>query len=617
MTRLLRSLLAFLLLLPLAATAQGLLGGLGSSDDFLPPDEAFQFSAEVVPGDRVAVRWVIADGYYLYRHRLAARTETPGISVGALEVPTGEKKTDEFFGEVEVYHQQLDVSVPFTRAQPDLASFEIKVTFQGCAEKGLCDPPTTKTVALTLPPPGAAPVAAPPASATGTGTGMMSEQDRLARLISTGNLFVVMAPFFGLGLLLAFTPCVLPMVPILSGIIAGQGAAATPRRSFLLSLCYVLGMALTYTVAGAAFAAAGQQAQTFFQQPWIIVGFALLFVALALSMFGLYELQLPSALQTRLNSMAGRQKAGTLAGTFVMGALSALVVTACVAPPLVAALAVIGQSGDVLRGALALFALSFGMGAPLLVVGVAGGRLLPKAGPWMNTVKSLFGVMFLGVAVWMLERILPGPLTLALWALLAFVAGYYFGGFGTGSVEGSIGRRVVAKALGIFVMAYGLVLLVGAAAGSSSPLQPLRGVQLFGESPPGVAAPEAPALAFRDIRDLASLDRELAVALAAGKPVMLDLYADWCVSCKEMEKYTFSDPGVQADLAGFVLLKADVTANDAGHQALLKHLGTFGPPTTAFYGKGGGECRDFRLVGFVPAADFRSHLARFTSECRS
>jgi thioredoxin:protein disulfide reductase len=315
--------------------------------------------------------------------------------------------------------------------------------------------------------------------------------------------------------------------------------------------------------------------------------------------------------------MAGRQKSGTLAGTFVMGALSALVVTACVAPPLVAALAVIGQSGDVLRGALALFALSFGMGAPLLVVGIAGGGLLPKAGAWMNTVKALFGVMFLGVAVWMLERILPGPLTLGLWALLAFVAGYYFGGFSTGSVEGSIGRRVVAKALGIFMMAWGLVLLVGASAGGSSPLQPLRGVQLFGDSPLQSTAPEAPALQFRGVADLASLDRELAVALAAGKPVMLDLYADWCVSCKEMEKYTFSDPAVQADLAGFVLLKADVTANDAGHQALLKRLGTFGPPTTAFYGKAGGECRDFRLVGFVAAAEFRTHLARFSSECRS
>jgi thiol:disulfide interchange protein DsbD len=442
---------------------------------------------------------------------------------------------------------------------------------------------------------------------------MVAEQDRLASLISSGNILAVVASFFGFGLLLAFTPCVLPMIPILSGIIAGQGKQATPGRSFTLSLTYVLGMSLTYTVAGAAFAAAGQQAQAFFQQPWILIAFALLFVALALAMFGLYELQLPASLHNRLHAASGRQKAGTFTGTFIMGALSALVVTACVAPPLVATLAVIGQTGDVFRGALALFSLSLGMGAPLLLVGVAEGKLLPRAGPWMDTVKALFGVMFLGVAVWMLDRILPGPLTVALWALLAFVAGYYFGGFSKSPGHGRAITSPLARGIGLFAMVCGVILLVGAAAGSGDPLQPLKGVSLFGRGGHTVAT--ANELPFQPIQSVADLDRQ--VAAAAGRPVMVDFYADWCVSCKEMDKYTFSDPQVQGDLGGFVLLKADVSANNEDHQALLKRFGIFGPPTTAFFGQDGSECRNFRLVGFVPAAEFRQHLARFARECQA
>jgi thiol:disulfide interchange protein DsbD len=605
-------LLSLVAFAPALAGAQGLLGGLGGGEEFLPPDEAFQLSADPDGGEAVALSWLIADDYYLYRHRLAVRTETPGFAVAGLRVPDGEKKTDEFFGDVEVYHRQLDVVALLER--PDGAdTVELKVTYQGCADAGLCYPPITKTVSVTLPPPGT-PAAAPSGTAGGDGV-TVAEHDRLASLISSGNLAAVLASFFGFGLLLAFTPCVLPMIPILSGIIAGQGKQATPGRSFVLSLTYVLGMSLTYTIAGAAFAAAGQQAQAFFQQTWILVLFSLLFVALALAMFGMYELQLPARLQARLHAASGRQRGGTLAGTFIMGALSALVVTACVAPPLIAALTVIGQSGDVLRGSLALFALSLGMGAPLLLVGVAEGKLLPQAGPWMDTIKALFGVMFLGVAVWMLERILPGPLTVALWALLAFVAGYYFGGFNRRADVSPTGHSTVARGIGLFSMAWGVILLIGAAAGSSDPLQPLKGVSLLGDG--GTVAAEAGHLSFRPIASVADLDREAASAAAAGSPVMVDFYADWCVSCKEMEKYTFSDPGVQAALSSFVLLKADVTANDADHQALLKRFGIFGPPTTAFFGPGGGECSNFRLVGFVPADEFRQHLARFAQECRS
>jgi thiol:disulfide interchange protein DsbD len=610
-------LLALASLLPALSSAQGLLGGLRGEEEFLHPDVAFQLSADPNGGEAVALTWVIADDYYLYRHRVAVRTETPGFSVGEVRLPDGKKKTDEFFGEVEVYYGQLEATAPLTRPG-DADTVELKVTYQGCADAGLCYPPITKTVSVVLPPPGTPATSTAMATAAGGGVGVgvgatIAEQDRLASLIASGHLAVVLVSFFGFGLLLAFTPCVLPMIPILSGIIAGQGKHATAGRSFVLSLTYVLGMSLTYTIAGAAFAAAGQQAQAFFQQPWILVLFALLFVALALAMFGMYELQLPARLQARLHAASGRQKAGTLAGTFVMGALSALVVTACVAPPLIAALTVISQSGDILRGALALFALSLGMGAPLLLVGVAEGKLLPKAGPWMDTVKALFGVMFLGVAVWMLERILPGPLTVALWALLAFVAGYYFGGFNRSAHASPTGRSTLARGAGLFAMAWGVILLVGAAAGSNDPLQPLKGVTLFGG---GTLAAENRELDFTPIRSVADLDREVAAAAASGRPVIVDFYADWCVSCKEMEKYTFSEPAVQDALASFVLLKADVTANSADDQALLKRFGIFGPPTTAFFGPGGSECGNFRLVGFVPADDFLQHLGRFGAECR-
>jgi thioredoxin:protein disulfide reductase len=494
--------------------------------------------------------------------------------------------------------------VPVTRPT-GASSFEVEVTYQGCADAGLCYPPVTKTMAIELPPPGT--------PSTSDVAPMVSEQDRLSSLISGGNLLAILASFFGFGLLLAFTPCVLPMIPILSGIIAGQGAAATPSRSFLLSVTYVLGMALTYTIAGAAFAAAGQQAQAFFQQPWIIIAFAALFVVLALAMFGLFDLKIPSALETRLANVSGRQKAGSFVGTAVMGALSALVVTACVAPPMVAALAVIGQTGDVLRGALALFVMAIGMGTPLLFVGIAGGRFLPHAGPWMTTIKALFGVLFLGVAVWMLERILPGALTLALWALLVIVGGYYFGGFGRTSA-GAAAPRLLARGLGLAAIVWGTIMMIGAAAGGHDPLQPLRGATLPGfGGQAGATASEA--LPFRKIASVGDLDRELAAAQAAGQPVMLDFYADWCVSCKEMEKYTFSVPEVQQDLAGFVLLKADVTANSEADQALFRRFGVYGPPTTAFFGTQGRECRAFRLVGYVKADDFRSHLARFAREC--
>ena len=606
-----RSLFALLGLASAAiAGGQGLLGPVANEDQFLPVDQAFAFSAAADGGDRVLLDWQIAPGYYLYRHRLAVKTATPGVTLGALDLPSGHKKTDEFFGDVEVYYDVLSATVPVARTG-EAPSVEIQVSYQGCADAGLCYPPVSKTVAIDLPPPGTLPASG--FSANGEPARMVSEQDRLSDLIAGGSLFAVIVKLFGWGLLLAFTPCVLPMIPILSGIIAGQGAAATPRRSFMLSVVYVLGMALTYTIAGAAFAAAGQQAQAFFQQPWIIISFATLFVVLALAMFGLYDLRLPASLETRLARVSGRQQAGSFAGTAVMGVLSALVVSACVAPPLVAALAVIGQTGDILRGALALFAMAIGMGFPLLVIGAGGGRFLPHAGPWMNTIKAMFGVVFLGVAVWMLERVLPGSLTLALWALLVIVGGYYFGGFGR-TDAGSAAWRLVARGLGLGAIVWGVIMMVGAAAGGHDPLQPLGGSSLAGLAGKATAS-SADALPFRTIASLDELDRELEAAKAAGQPALLDFYADWCVSCKEMEKYTFSVPAVQQALASYVLLKADVTANSEADQALFRRFGIYGPPTTVLYSAEGRECRAFRLVGFVKADDFNSHLARFAREC--
>jgi len=595
---------ALLFAVSAAATAQGLLGPASNQNQFLPVDEAFVLTAAPNGGEQIALDWRVAPGYYLYRHRVSVKTPTPGFALGDISMPDGKQKTDEFFGDVEVYYDSLNVVVPVSRPA-DASRLDIAVSYQGCADAGLCYPPVTKIVAIEMPP--------PETPAYTDAPGMIAEQDRLANLLASGGLLAIIGTFWLIGLGLSYTPCVLPMVPIVSGIIAGQGATATPWRSFLLSAVYVLGMAFTYAVAGAAFAAAGQQAQAFFQQPWIIIAFAALFVVLALAMFGLFDLKMPAALETRIAAISGRQKSGSFFGTAIMGALSALVVTACVAPALVGALAFIGQTGDVAKGALALFSLAIGMGTPLLLVGVAGGRFLPHAGPWMTTIKTLFGVLFLAVAVWLLERILPGSLTLALWALLVIVGGYYFGGFGR-HATGTDAWRLIARGAGLAAIVWGVIMLVGAAAGGHDPLQPLRGTPLAGIGTAGspVGAEELP---FRKVATIVDLDNELAAAEAAGQPVLLDFYADWCVSCKEMEKYTFSVAGVQQDLAGFVLLKADVTANNEADQALLRRFGVYGPPTTAFFGSHGRECRGFRLVGFVAADDFRDHLARFAREC--
>lgn len=568
----------------------------GSGQPFLSPDEAFKSSISVLDKNTLAVTWVIAPGYYLYKDKMTVTAGSNAIQLGFPGLPAGVVKTDEYFGETEVYYEQALVILPFERIEQERMAVELTLGFQGCAEDGICYPPATRKVLADIP------AAADLLPSTGAGAApMVSEQDRLAGLIRDGNLALVLATFFGLGLLLAFTPCVLPMIPILSGIIVGQGGEVTTRKALSLSIAYVAGMALTYTIAGVAFAAVGQQAQTVFQQPWIIILFSGLFVALALAMFGLYELQLPSSLQTRLSTASNKQ-GGSYLGTVIMGALSALIVSACVAPPLVAALAVIGQAGDMFRGGAALFALSLGMGAPLIVFGASAGKLLPKAGAWMEAVKSFFGFLLLGVALWMLDRVLPAWTLMLLWSVLSLAFGAFLFNQAR-SPQGNPVMRAFGAGFGLMMLAWGLLILAGLAGGNTDPLQPIKGL--------GPAAGQSAAheeIPFKRIKTLQDLEREVAMASASGQPVLLDFYADWCVSCKEMERYTFPDPAVKAQLQNVVMLQADVTANDDADQALLQHFEIFGPPTIAFFGSDGLERKNYRVVGYMPAADFASHI---------
>jgi thiol:disulfide interchange protein DsbD len=430
-----------------------------------------------------------------------------------------------------------------------------------------------------------------------------SEQDRLASFLLEKPLWLSAGMFFLLGIGLAFTPCVFPMIPILSGIIIGQGTEITTRRAFTLSLVYVLAMALTYTIAGVVVALLGANLQIWFQDPWVLGTFAAVFVLLSLSMFGFYELQVPTSIQSRLSEISNRQGGGTLIGVGIMGFLSALIVGPCITAPLVAALLVIGQAGDPVLGATALFALSMGMGAPLLAIGTSAGKLLPRAGAWMDAVKAVFGVLLLAVAIWLVERVLPTAVTMALWAILLIVSAIYLGALDA-IRDGATGWHRLWKGVGVVLLLYGALLLVGAAAGGRDVLQPLKGTTLAGATATGVEQTSA----FRYVKGPQGLDQALREAASQSKPVMLDFYADWCVSCKEMEKYTFSDPRVQAAWSEAILLKTDVTANDAQDQALLKRFGLFGPPAILFFTPEGDELRDYRVVGFVPPERFSKHV---------
>ena len=608
--------------------------GDSGGDEFLDPDIAFVLRAAAAGPGAIEARWDIAEGYYLYRDKFRFRaSDGSGAFLGDAGFPKGKIKDDEYFGPMEVYYDSVAAFVPVARASTaGGAAFDVDITYQGCAEAGLCYPPITRTVSLVLPAAladtGAGPGAGTPSLAGfAAGAGVpgpsglqtrafdaaapleLPEQDQVAAALVSGNRWLVILSLFGAGLLLTFTPCVLPMVPILTSIIVGQGAGqgggAPVRRAFALSLVYVLAMALTYTVAGVLAGLFGANLAAAFQDPWIVSAFALVFVLLSLSMFGFYELQIPASWQAGLAALSRRQRGGTYAGVAVMGALSALIVGPCVAAPLAGVLIYIGQTGDPVLGGVALFALGMGMGVPLIVAGVSAGKLLPKAGAWMTAVKAVFGALLLAVAIYLLERVVAEEAALALWAALFIVCAIYMGALDS-LAPGSGGWRRLWKGAGLVMLVYGVLVMVGAAGGGGDLFRPLKGIA-FAAGEHGERE-----LEFRPVKGVEGLSAEFGPAVARGQVVMVDYYADWCVSCKEMERYTFSDPQVRAALADVLLLQTDVTANDALDRALLAEFGLFGPPAIQFFGPDGRERRELRVVGFMDAGDFRRVVERAT-----
>jgi thioredoxin:protein disulfide reductase len=597
-------LLVFLLLPFASASAAPLQSILGNDkpDDggFLPVEQAFVVSASLKDASTAQVKWEIAEGYYLYRHQLRFRLSSPHeATLGEPQLPAGKKKTDEYFGEIEAYYHRLDALIPITstgQARPD-QPLMLEVRYQGCAERGLCYPPETVSLPLLSFTDSVAAIATDTTPAAPATAPVASEQDRLAGLIAGHNLLLVGLAFFGFGLLLAFTPCVLPMLPILSGIIAGAGERTGALRGLSLAASYVLAMALAYTVFGVVAGLTGANLQATMQNPWVIVGFSSLFVVLALSMFGLYQLQLPNVLQSHVARLSSRQQGGSLIGAAIMGFLSALIVGPCLAPPLAGALLYISNTGDALLGGWALFALGLGMGTPLLALGVVEGGLLPRAGHWMHEVKHLFGFMLLGVAVWMLSRITPLAVTIILWAALALTLVAYL------LRTGWRNRQHWRHGLAALVAIYAGLLLFTATRGPVDPFKPWQALATQHALP-------ADRLPFLPIKSVDDLQLMMAEAQRQQRPLILDFYADWCVACVKMEHEVFSDAGVRAALGNSLLLRADVTANDAQDRALLKALGVYGPPTVLFFSAEGTERGDLRITGETDRDGFLRQLHR-------
>lgn len=587
-----RILCLLLLIFALPAMAAGLLdsrpsatlgaAGLDNSKDFLPVRQAFQLNLVDTTAQSIKLRFVATDGYYLYRHRFAFRTEPADIALGAAELPAGEKKHDEYFGDVEVYHGILDIDLP--RKPGDDRPFTLIVSYQGCADKGLCYPPETER--LSIGDPGAAPAAGVQSPAT------------------AGWSWKELALFFLAGIGLTFTPCVLPMLPILSGVVLrGQVGGL---RGLSLSLAYVLPMAISFAVLGALMGmfGAGLNLQARLQSAWVLVPFSLFFVIFAVAMFGAFELRLPQALSNRLDRIAGKTEGGSLWGAAVLGVVSSLLVSPCVSAPLAGALLYISASGDALGGALKLFALGLGMGAPLLLVATGGATWLPKSGPWLVTVKNAIGVLLLGLAIALLSRVLPGQITLLLTGLLAAGVALFLGTLEFGAKST---RQRLAQLLGLFLLVYALACWVGAWTGQTDPTRPLGRSQAAASTGPG---PAATASAWQTITTASELDRVLNEASAAGQPLLLDWYADWCISCKVIEHEVLPDPAVISQLQGYRLIRFDMTDSNQEQRKLLDRYKLFGPPALLIFGKDGSERGDVRVVGEIDANGLTERLIR-------
>lgn len=564
------------------------------SNDFVPVDQAFPFNF-FQQDHRLTLDWQVKEGYYLYQQRLSFSAEN--VTLGDIQMEDGQPYRDEFFGDVNIYTNPLFVNIPMQDWQPGA---KVIVQYQGCAKAGFCYPPETRVIDIASFTNGdmapATTLTQTPrqleTSTTNTSTPQpLTEQDQLASGLAD-NWWTPLL-FLALGVGLAFTPCVLPMYPILTSIVLGSGKLSQ-RRALGLSLVYVQGMALTYTLLGLVVASAGLQFQAAMQHPYVLIGLSILFVTLALSMFGVYTLQLPSGVQTWLNNLSNKQQGGSSAGVFAMGAISGLVCSPCTTAPLSGALLYVAQSGDLLTGGLALYALAMGMGIPLILVAVFGNKLLPKAGGWMDRVKTLFGFVLLAAPIFLLERILPEMWSTALWSALGIAAfGWLY------HVKNNL------EFGGWKQSAVGIIAVLGLFASAQPALN-----YWFADSTQQAQTSE---VSFIKIRNVEELQQQLALAKQAKRPVMLDFYADWCVACKEFEKYTFHDPAVAAQLKQFVLLQADVTRNQAQDIELLQAQQVLGLPTIDFWDAQGNPVSNARLTGFMQAAPFLEHIQRISN----
>ena len=571
----------------------------GAEPELLEPDQAFRLMARLKDARTIEVNYQIAPGYYLYRDKFRFTLAPADAKAGVPQLPPGKLKRDEFFGEVETYRGHLSIALPFELDAAATPEITLTAQSQGCADVGVCYVPHEQKARLRLAAAGGPAGDASLGQLLGLGQGAAGADDALIARVFESGFWLVVASFFGFGLLLSLTPCVLPMVPILSGIIVGAGHPVTKTRGFLLAAAYVLGMAIAYAIAGVAAGLSGAMLSAVLQNPWVVGAFAAVFVALALAMFGFYELQLPVALQGRIVAASNRLYGGHYAGVFSMGVLSALIIGPCVAAPLAGALLYISQSRDVVLGGSALFALALGMGVPLLAIGASAGALLPKAGPWMETMKRFFGTLLLGVAIFLVSPFLPVAVQMFLWGALLIVTAIYLRVIDPLPI-GAHGFQRFSKGIGVLALLAGLVYLVGAFSGGRDILQPLSGFRVTArQGEPSTAT-------FRRVNSPAELDAR--VHAAAGRVVMLDFYADWCISCKEMERYTFSDERVQARFRDMELLQADVTVNTAEHAALLRRFRLFGPPGIVFFDRDGREIRGLRVIGFQPADRFVAAL---------